>query len=242
MVEVEGGMVLFFEQDSLKKGEEFLQLLREKWPGRVSIGKDTEYGIEVKLQVQESTEPHYILFYLIPGQIVPAIPKASVLTFEPYVLESIYEEEIDLFHEIFLEACLKLKPVFGSVHATMYELHRPLIDQAEYYQNPYLFCVEPPLFFRDFDPKAFYDFLHNDGLVTKLAEIEEVMPREELTEIIRKHVERMVMSSDGGIGVLKNKVPQPCYPRYFIRQELRRRGFQLPEGLAEKYAAEFGIK
>jgi hypothetical protein len=32
------------------------------------------------------------------------------------------------------------------------------------------------------------------------------------------------------------------YPRYFIREELRKRGVKLEEGLAEKYAMMFGVK
>ncbi|MBI2581452.1 hypothetical protein HYV85_06660 [Candidatus Woesearchaeota archaeon] len=241
MVEAYTGMILFFEGNGTGKGKKFLKLLHQRWPDAIVVGNDTDQGIEIKMKIAEFREPRYILFHLISGPI-PSLGRASVLSFEPYTMDYSYTKEIDLIHEIFLAACTELKPVYGSAHATMSELHRPLIDQAEYYQNPYLFCVEPPLFFSDFSPEAFHNFLHDGGLAAKLAEIEKVMPRDELVELIRKHVEKIVTADDGGVGILKNKVPQPSYPRYFIRQELRRRGVQLPDGLAESYAMKFEIK
>src|SRR3989338_2526083 len=129
---------------------------------------------------------YYVLFYHSSGPI-PDLPNTSYLILEPYVLEYEHTAEVNLYHEIFFAACLKFKPVFGSVHPAMYELDRPVIDELEYYKNPYMFCFEPPSFYRTFDPKAFHDFLHDNSLVEKLAEIEKVMGRDELIKLIERH-------------------------------------------------------
>lgn len=241
MVDVRADFILLFDDGGSDKGSEFLKLSKKYWGDRTRIGGKTDYGIEIGFRIKGYVPSnYYIPFYLNFGPI--PVKKFSMLSFYSDVMDDAHISELELFHDIFLAACRDLKPVYGSAHPTIDRPHRPVMDQAEYYRNPYMFCVEPPLFNGGFDPQVFYNFLQDKGLVAKFAEIEGVMSRSELVTMIRRNVERTVESDDGGVGVLKNKVPQACYPRYFISQELRRRGIQLPEGLAEKYATEFGIK
>lgn len=240
MVDIKANFILLFDDDSSGKSSEFLKLLKS-WSNRIRVGSETDSGIEVGFLIK-GHEPshHYVPFYLNSGRV--PIEKVSVLYFYSDLMDDAHISELELFHDVFLTACKSLKPIYGSAEATIDRPHRPVMDQAEYYRNPYLFCVEPPLFNGEFDPKVFYSFLQDRGLASKLTEVESVMSRSELVEIIRRNVEKVVVNDDGGVGVLKNKIPQACYPRYFIRRELRRRGVQLSEGVAERYAREFGIK
>lgn len=244
MVEWKADFLLLFEGNRTGKKKEFLELLKN-WGERITIGKETEYGVEVLMKHKEA-EDSALPFYLLAAP--DAIRGISGLYFYTDSMSDSYPSEQELFYDIFLTVCKELKPIFGSAQSTEWgtdrESTRPCTDQAEYYQNPYLFCVEPPLsdyYFNDSSYiNAFYDFLHSNELTTKLVEIERVVSRSELVGIIQQHVGEMIESDDGGIGVLKNNV-QAVYPRYFIRQELRRRGIQIEEGLAEQYAKEFKV-
>ncbi len=255
MVKWRADFLLLFEENRTGKKREFLELLKKRWGDKIRITKTKmSHDVEIGMKMECYTEPAFMPFYLhagpFPVERTSKLYSNSGLTFYTDLMSDSHASEQELFYEIFLTACKVLKPVFGSVQSTEWgterESTRPCTDQAEYYQNPYLFCVEPPLsdyhFSDDSYIKAFYDFLRGDELTTKLAEVENVMSRSELVEIIRQHVEKVIESDDGGIGVLKGTGVQACYPRYFIRQELRRRGVQLKDGLSEQYAKEFGIK
>lgn len=244
MVDIEANMLLFFENDRTGKKREFLELLAKKWGDRIKVGNETIHGREIEMRDtrRSSNAPYYLPFYLSAGPFTndkaSSIYTVSGLYLYSGVMNETYVEELELFHEIFLTACKELKPTFGTAEGTEQGERRPVTDQAEYYGNPYLFCFEPPLFNPAFDPASFLVFLHDKGLAAKLSKIERALDRSELVEIIRKHSERVVESEDGGVGVFKNHYPQAAYPRYFVRRELRRRGIELGEGLAEKYAKQ----
>lgn len=238
--------ILIFKDYSRKK-KQFLELL-SRWKSRVKITNDPNYPITLK----SASEPfHYTRFGLDVGPITYFISGETTAHYTSglrfYVdIWSDNEENMKLFYDIFLTACKQLHPLFGTAKYTEDRSTRPCMDNAEYYNDPYLFCVEPPMFrpgaFEQADHDALIAFLNDKSTIAKLDEIKKVLGRSELVEIISQHVEKMVEDNDGGVGVLKGKGIQACYPRYFVRQELRRRGIQLPEGLAEKYAAEFGVK
>ncbi len=243
----ETDFMLFFEEDYSGKLDGFLNVLRKMLGDKVDIGKATKYGAEVfiKSYFYGVKEYGYMPFILSVGS--DEARKTSWLVFSTDVMDDDPESPNQkLFYDIFFASCKELKPVFGTAEPTEQntdrENTRPCTDQAEYYKNPYLFCIEPPLFGSgDFNPAQFsHDFFHRTDIVAKLAEIEKVMSRSELVAILKKHSEQMVESDDGGIGVFK-KSWQAVYPRYFVRKEIRKRGLELEEGLAEKYAEESGV-
>lgn len=234
--------IMIFNDDKIGKCNEFLQLLK-RWEGKVRIGKDTISGHEVYIRTEELSKPTFILFYLSAWPL-PVI-NTSRLVFRTAVDIGYgqYADVVELFYDIFFTACKELKPVFGTADETIYD-KRPCMDQCEYYQDPYLFCLEPPLFnYYNFDEvKYVNEFFHNGKLFSKLNEIKRVMSRDELVGIIKKYSKKMIESDDGGIGIFKNEYPQAAYPRYFIRRELRKRGIQVEDGLAEQYAKELGVE
>ena len=240
--------ILIFNDYSGKE-EEFLKLI-STGTGRVTISKDRDYPITLK----SVSEPYqYTRFGLSVGPTTYFVSggntsrHTSGLRLDVDVW-SYNEENLELFHDIFLTACKELHPLFGTADSTEYGDTRPCMDSAEYYKDPYMFCIEPPMFgpgslgFEQSQHDVLVAFLNDKNTVSKLDEAKKVMGRSELVEIISQHVERIVENDDGGIGVLKDGGVPACYPRFFVRQELRRRGVQLPDGLAESYAREFGIK
>lgn len=118
----------------------------------------------------------------------------------------------------------------------------------EYYKDPYFFCIEPPYendqIIEDMDTS----FLEDSDTLNLLTKCRSVMTEEELISITQSKSSGFlklpnglaVMRKPGSslVGALKSFV----YPRYFIRKELRKIGVDIPEGLAEKYAKELGIK
>lgn len=238
--------ILIFN-DYSRKEEEFLKLL-SRWSDRVTISKDRDYPITLKSVSEPVQHTRFGLnvgpiTYVVSGETT--VHHTSGLRFYVDTWNG-NNENLELFHDIFLTACRELHPLLGTAELTEYRDTRPCMDNAEYYKDPYMFCVEPPMFgptgFGQSNHDAVIAFLNDGKTLSKLDEIRRVMSKSQLVEIIRQHVEKIVEGEDGGIGVLKGVGVQACYPRYFIRQELQRRGVQLPEGLAEKYAAEFGIK
>lgn len=241
MVEKIDLIVVFEDSQIANKKGEFLQLLKRIGDDKVLIDNPM-YG-EVRIRIANYSEPLYIPFSLYAWSL--NYLKISGLNFSTDVMDWESNKDMNLFYNIFLTACKELKPAFGSAGDTTWNLSkpsRPCWDQAEYYGDPYLFCVEPPLFDGGFDPKKFcHEFLYNKDVISKLNEIKKVMSREELIKIIKKYSKKIIESDDGGVGILKIKI-QGVYPRYFIRRELRKMGIYLEEGLAEKDAKLYEVK
>ena len=98
----------------------------------------------------------------------------------------------------------------------------------EYHRDPYVFCID-------------FEFIGNIDIdevlrSESLKEIKQILPREELLELIEKHSDGIIKGREG-IGVIRNNLDFEfvayMYPRYFIRKELRRRGVKLKPGRTE---------
>jgi len=242
--------ILVFEKYEGKE-DEFLKLLTDNWSDKIKIGKGTPYGTQIRVRMAEYSKPTYMVFGLDVGpmEVLPSgsplseMYKTSGLRFYTDTMsDDDAGENIKLFYDIFFTSCKRLKPIYGCAENSEWGMDsgktRPCTDHAEYYQNPYLFCIEPPLFEFNFDDSEFFNFMHDKEIIAKLNEIEQVMSRNELIGIIKQYVEKVIESDDGGIGVLKKGV-QACNPRFYIRRELRQKGIKLSDGLAEKYAKEY---
>src|SRR3989344_2747350 len=138
----------------------------------------------------------------------------------------------------------------------------PPSSEIEYFQNPYLLCIEPKA--KRSRDRVSYDFLYKEPEIMKRAkklitpkEILGIIERHFSDEIKIKHfsdeIKIKIFEKKKGIGFVKISPLRAgygawdyklriIYPRYFIRKELRRRGLKLKEGLAEKYAKELKIK
>lgn len=152
--------------------------------------------------------------------------------------------EMDILDKVLLHVAQKLDPLFSfSSLETRYTANE---SGAMYYRNPYFFAMEPP----GADSHQYIaEFLEDRNILQKVAEIQRVLPLEELIELLKKYC-KVVVHGKNGVGILKRDYEGKdfaayatyVYPHYFLRQLVRSRGVQLDEGLAEKYAKEFGIK
>lgn len=148
--------------------------------------------------------------------------------------------EMGLLDEVMLKVSQQLNPVVAvscleGALGTINEL------SAMYYSDPYYFALEPPGNYRPVIRQTLEQFLRDNKIKKKLAEIKKVLPLKELVEILRRYSEKVVLGQNGGIGILKGAAangPNATYvfPHYFLRQVIRSRGIQLEGGFAEKYA------
>ncbi len=165
----------------------------------------------------------------------------ELITFSNDTMGADYVPNVKFFIDLFFSTCKSLKPAFAcAIEGGLEPQERPCFDYAEYYNNPYFFCVEPSLgpSYSDYD----VSFLNDKTVLAKLAEIKKVMSRSELLSLIQKHSKELTVNNGAGVGVLKDIGSDPVHPRYFIRKELRKRGVKLEDGYAEKYARERGLE
>jgi hypothetical protein len=113
----------------------------------------------------------------------------------------------------------------------------------EYYADPYYFCLEPEESIKEENKTIWYPFLKEENRKIdekKLNEIKKVLPKNRLLEIIEKHSDKTVRVRENIIVFRKKIEDLPIgwryvYPRYFVREEVRKLGVELPVGLAEIY-------
>lgn len=250
--------ILIAEGKELGNKGSFINFLIKYWSDKVRVGKETLYGHEIIIKKSRDSMDG-MFFYL--NVAYDEKKNVSGLSFSTESMDQSYHKDpvikysnnpdILLFYEIFFEACKYFGPTLAYADETKDD-ERPCMDWAEYYKDPFLFCLEPPLFIsgekKDDLDRFFNDFIRNKNVIAKLNEIKKVMSRDKLIDLIKKYSGQIkysgkfVESDDGGVGILKNDYPQAAYPRYFIRRELRKRGIQLEDGLAEKYAKKLKME
>jgi hypothetical protein len=111
----------------------------------------------------------------------------------------------------------------------------------EYYHNPYFFCVMPEAGRVKGTETDSFDFLRNKKLLSRLNGYRKLLPEDELLSILKKNSEKL-LKGENGAGVFKRNWYELFYswrnwsePRYFVREELRRRGAKIGIDLPEKY-------
>ncbi len=170
-------------------------------------------------------------------EIIPKDPESGQITFifgkKVFTADMIDEIMFTPQFEEILKKIIKLKNLKMAC-ALSKEVTENISEALfEYYSDPYYFC---------FELKARYLFL--DELKDEINKIKKVLPKKELTELIKKNARKPILIGKG-IGILKTKYgayEEPVYPRYFIRKELRKRGMQIEEGKAEEYAKRLGLE
>lgn len=147
-------------------------------------------------------------------------------------------------HYVFKNMFLGLAPILDPIAGFSYGDHILTIaeTQYEYYRDPYMFCATPLV---DTNAKAlgFFKFLHDRDIEKELLIAKGAIPRDELIRLIKKHSRKIVIN-ERGAGIDKgNYYDLECsvIPRVFLREEIRRRGFDLPEGFTELFVKQFGI-
>ncbi|MBI3036911.1 hypothetical protein HYY73_04135 [Candidatus Woesearchaeota archaeon] len=154
------------------------------------------------------------------------------------------EEQFARFFDFCFDVCRKIDPLYGLADngITVYD-YGPAWSAVEHYRNPYFFCLEPPKAEYGYDPAD--DFIHNETMLSKISEIRRVLSLDELLTLLRTHCKKVAVGDKGGVTVWKDEkgdTESAVGLRYFLAQEVRRRGIHLEEGSAEKYARELGVK
>lgn len=148
------------------------------------------------------------------------------------------------FFNFCFDVCTKIDPLYALADSGIgvYD-YGPAWCAVEHYRNPYFFCLEPKKERHGYDPAV--DFIADKALLNRISEIQKVMSIDELVNLLRKHCVKVAVGPSGGVTVWKAEnggTASAVGLRYFLAQEVRRRGVQLAEGSAEKYAKELGIK
>lgn len=147
------------------------------------------------------------------------------------------------FFDYCFDACTRIDPLYALADGgvSVYD-SGPAWCSVEHYRNPYFFCLEPEKKEYGYDPAD--NFIQDKAMLDKISEVRKVLSIDELVTLLRKHCSKVGIGPDGGVTVLKGygETKPAVALRYFISQELLKRGVNITEGSAAMYAKELGIK
>ncbi|MFH1072989.1 MAG: hypothetical protein V1743_06180 [Nanoarchaeota archaeon] len=127
-----------------------------------------------------------------------------------------------------------------------YFMDEPADAWIEYCQDPLYFSLELDRE-RKKGEKAYEISEQDTKQIESLKRIRKAIGKKRVLEIIMKHKDQadIFKSKSGGIGIIwKNYTkirPEYVYPKYFIREEIRKKGMNLSRGKAEQNAQEMGM-
>ncbi len=91
-------------------------------------------------------------------------------------------------------------------------------------------------------------FLNDKELQLDIDKSKKILDKKELFSLVKKHSVDSFTTPSGGVGCwkIKSEIKEGfgsefVYPYYFVREELRRRGLKIPDGLPEKYKQALDI-
>lgn len=149
-------------------------------------------------------------------------------------LITLHEEDVPIFFDMCFDLCRNIDPVYatGGNGIEVWD-YGPAWSSIEHYRNPYFFCIEPPKS-RCYVPP---DFLFNENMLKKVAEISKVLSRNELLILLQVHCKKVAIGPKMGVSVFKGYTTNDAIAlRYYLSKEVRKRGIQLEEGDAEQFA------
>lgn len=175
-------------------------------------------------------------------------------TKSPYIfLESVitlHEEDEKPFFDMCFDLCSSIDPLYGigDNGICVYD-YGPAWAAVEHYRDPYFFCLDPRQSLENQRQNTVRhiadEFIYDKDALNKIAEIRKVLSLDELVNLLRKNCKKVAIGPKGGVTVWKGEEGDTASAvslRYFLAQEVRRRGVHLEEGSAEQYAKELGIK
>lgn len=144
-----------------------------------------------------------------------------------------------VMRNIFLSLASILEPIVG------FEIRDSVLTDAEseyeYFRDSFMFCANPWL--KGMPLSRRFEFMTDSSFLNEVALAKKTISKQDLVKIIRKHCKKTV-AGKLGIGIYKGKYDDhecSVVPRFFIREELRRRGVNLKEGFVEAYVKKFGL-
>lgn len=158
---------------------------------------------------------------------------------------------VDVIYNMFKEVCMELDPFYGRL--MHYDASMLLVVNTDKFNGKtdfqsaigYLAIYSSePFYFVVSTENEEDDYVYDKKVLKMVSEAKKFMTREELIEIMKKH-SYDVFENGKGVGCFPAKLGKfgeyrYAYPRYFIREELRKRGMKIPYELPEE--AYFIIK